>query len=175
VFTSPQSRSVRQGALLLAAWALLVAGCGDDRAARVRPEAGTAAAKAVDAACRPDEVQTGAPPRWTAAAALPTEMPFALARGEQLAAFFFTHPLHVTRVREHNKVQWVLARPTGGEPLEITATRPRTGTVRAKTDPGLGGNGQIQRSALDFPAPGCWRLTLRWGAERATRDVNVVR
>ena len=44
--------------------------------------------------------------------------------------------------RTHSPVvQRVLARPTGGEPLEITATRPRTGTVRAKTDPGLGGNG----------------------------------
>ena len=103
-------------------------------------------------------------------------MPFALARGEQLAAFFFTHPLHVTRAREHNKVLWVLARPNGGEPLEITAKRAgRSGAVRTKSDPGLGGNGQIQRSALDFPAPGCWRLTLRWGAERATLDVYVVR
>jgi hypothetical protein len=33
--------------------------------------------------------------------------------------------------------------------------------------------GEIYPSYVDLPAPGCWRLSLRWGAHAAQLDVEV--
>lgn len=101
--------------------------------------------------------------------------PYALARGEPVAAFLFSHPLRARLPRgTRNKILWVVGTGPKAAPLRITghvATNPRR--VAHWRGDANGGSGQIQRSLLQFPAPGCWRLTLRWGSHTAQLDVHV--
>jgi hypothetical protein len=99
-------------------------------------------------------------------------MPYAVDASEQVAAFFFTNPLQARTPRSfRNKILWVVGRTADAERLAITARSDGT-TVRASGDPGAG-SGQIQRTTIRFPKPGCWRLNLRWGERRSTLDVRV--
>jgi hypothetical protein len=104
-------------------------------------------------------------------------MPYALASGDDVVAFFFTHPLLAGRARPgepQNKVLWAVRSPEGRMPLEIVARSPDRDAraIAVSADTG-GGQGEIQRSIVDLPTPGCWRLSLRWGAHQATIDFRV--
>lgn len=125
-------------------------------------------------ACSPAPVRTDLPPSWARVSDVPPPpLPYAIDAGQQVAAFFFTSPLRARTPRSfRNKILWVVGSTANAERLAITA---RSGgrTVRASGDPG-GGSGQIQRTMIRFPEPGCWRLDLRWGERRSAIDVRVV-
>lgn len=100
-------------------------------------------------------------------------MPYAIDPSGQIAAFFFTDPLRArTRRAIRNQILWVVGHTVDAERLTITARSDGT-TVRSSGEPG-GGSGQIQRTTIRFPEPGCWRFDLRWGIRRTTLDVRVV-
>lgn len=72
----------------------------------------------------------------------------------------FGYPLSAPpRPSRQNKILWVARNPTSGR-LAIDAQLDGTGPVVSR-EVGFGGG----RSILDLPAAGCWRLTLRWGAQ----------
>jgi hypothetical protein len=128
--------------------------------------------------CSPTAIRRTSPPEWTAVAGLPMPMPYAVASGDEVVAFFFTHPLLAGRAHSgepQNKVLWVVRSPEGGIPLDIVARIPdrKSQGIAIKADTG-GGSGEIQRSIIDVPRPGCWRLFLRWGPREATLDVRVI-
>ena len=105
-------------------------------------------------------------------------MPYALASGDDVAAFFFTQPLLAGTARRgepQNKVLWVVRSPEDGMPLDVVARSEGDDTpaIAVPADTG-GGSGEIQRSIVDVPEPGCWRLSLRWGNREASLDVRVI-
>jgi hypothetical protein len=101
--------------------------------------------------------------------------PYALASGAPVAAVFFSYPLRAKLpAGTRNKILWVVGPRPKAEPLVIVArlaNAPREG-LHARGD-GSGGSGQIQRTLLQFPAPGCWRLMLRWEDHTARLDVRL--
>ena len=154
---------------------VLVVGCGGGdgggqaRRDGTRPQGGAQA----PGACSPAPVRTNVPPSWARAPDVPPPpMPYAIDSSKQVAAFFFTNPLRArTRRAFRNKILWVVGRTADAERLTITARSDGT-TVRSSGDAG-GGSGQIQRTTIRFPKPGCWRLDLRWGQRRSMLDVRV--
>jgi hypothetical protein len=140
----------------------------DDRAGAATPAAGDEAGP-----CAPAPVRSNAPPEWAGLPEVPPPpMPYAIDPSEQVAAFFFTHPLKARTPRGvRNKILWIVGRTPEAERLVITAQSAGR-TVRSSGDAG-GGSGQIQRTTIRFPEPGCWRLDLRWGERRARLDVRV--
>jgi hypothetical protein len=100
-------------------------------------------------------------------------VPYALASGGTAAAFFFADPLRAGHpINPSNKVLWVVRFPRAGKPLTITARRAAGSSqvVRIRR-PADSGPGEIYPSYIDLPEPGCWQLTLAWGAHRA--GINV--
>ncbi len=86
-------------------------------------------------------------------------------------------PRLVLHAEVRHKVLWH-PRKGGGIRLQIVARRldgpgSFTGRFGPATVPGSGA-GVVFPSALTFPAPGCWQLTLRTGALRRTVVVEVV-
>jgi hypothetical protein len=175
-------RGARLTLFLAACVLLLPAACasgneGDDGPNRPTETGKADEATGADRPCVPTAIRRTSPPEWTAVAGLPMPMPYALSPGDEVAAFFFTHPLLAGRARRgepQNKVLWVVRSPKDGMPLEIVARSPDRNArgIAVPADTG-GGSGEIQRSIIDLLRPGCWRLFLRWGAREATIDVRV--
>jgi hypothetical protein len=123
-------------------------------------------------ACVPADLRRGAPPAWARLPGVPTSVPYAVATGGRVAAFFFTRPLRAGR---RGKLLWVVPRPGQTRAMTVRAGRmPRAGApvVVVRADAGAG-SGEIQRTILRLPAPGCWRVEVRSGSRRATLDVRV--
>jgi hypothetical protein len=167
--------------LIAVATAALLAGCGDSSGShRAPPSRSTVADPAPERrSCRPAPIHRGAPPRWTAAAWSDSSpgftLPYALASSDAAGAFFFAHPIradHPTNPR--NKILWIVRSPRDGHPLQITA---RFGAERSlvvhSSWPANAEPGEIYPSYLNLPRPGCWALTLAWGAHRASIDVRI--
>jgi hypothetical protein len=129
-------------------------------------------------ACAPAPIEHGAPPSWSAAAWSSSSpdfrVPYALASGDTAGAFFFADPLRAGHPKNpSNKVLWIVAAPRNGHPLRIVARRPDSSqTVRMQL-PADSGPGEIYPSGVDLPSAGCWKLSLAWGAHRASIDVEV--
>jgi hypothetical protein len=128
-------------------------------------------------ACAPASVRRSSSPGWTKVAGLPPSMPYAIATGDSSAAFFFSYPLragHASPGEPQNKILWVIRSPQQPGPLRILA---RSAERPNRAIPGVadsdGGSGVIQRSIVDLPTDGCWRLFLRWATQDATLDVRV--
>jgi hypothetical protein len=105
---------------------------------------------------------------------VPADLPHAVASTRDVAAFFFADPLLAGRPHRgepQNKVLWVV-RGGARTPLVITARSSNSGRVRVVADSG-GSSGQVQRTILTLPKPGCWRLDLSWDDNRARLDVQV--
>jgi hypothetical protein len=115
-------------------------------------------------ACR-DGVRDAVLPSWARAGFSEREprVPHAVGRDGRIAAVVFGHPLTSPPLRDRaNKILWVPR-----EPL----TAPAALTVDAQRMEGAEAVGEPVRrviedgpgpSTVDLPAPGCWRLTLRW-------------
>lgn len=91
-------------------------------------------------------------------------------RGE-VVGVLFGYPLSVPRRADRsNKILWVPRLPPGPGRLSVDAQLEGRGTA-VHRDVGFGGG----QSIIDLPSPGCWRMTLRWGADVSdTVDVPYV-
>jgi hypothetical protein len=129
-------------------------------------------------ACVPAPIQHGAPPSWSQAAWSASSpdfrIPYALASGDTAGAFFFADPIHAGHPENpSNKVLWVVGSPRNGNSLRIVARRPGSSKVVRMQFPANSGPGEIYPSGVDLPSAGCWKLSLAWGAHRASIDVEV--
>jgi hypothetical protein len=156
---------------------VMAAGCGASKQSHAQGSTAGGDPQQVQVRCAPAPLRRGAPPAWAAGA--PTQIPFALARGARVAAFFFVYPSPLRTGhpgRPTNKILWVVGAPRQGKPLKIVARLfgKRRSPVRFSW-PANSSPGEIYPSIIDLPAPGCWRLALAWAGHHATIDVNVVR
>ena len=168
---------------LATAMMLLPAACGGPGAATVRSASGSAAVRpsspGADAPCIPAAIHRGPMPAWTAAAWSDSpgfRVPYALASNGAAGAFYFVRPLRAGHpTNPANKVLWIVRFPRDGHPLNITARLSTDPSQVVRTSwPADSSPGEIYPSYVDLPMPGCWRLSLAWGAHRASIDVEVV-
>jgi hypothetical protein len=98
-------------------------------------------------------------------------LPFAVGRSGEIAALVFGYPLlsPPSRTRS-NKILWVARRSTGAGDLRIRAQR-MVGTRRVGRPVARTVSGGPGPSIVNLPAPGCWRLTLRWSSRADTLDL----
>ena len=100
-------------------------------------------------------------------------LPHVLGRSHQIAALVFGYPLRSPPLKDRgNKILWVSRRAV--KPLsdlrihaQRMAGRHRVG--RPVTRVVAGGPGP---SGINLPAPGCWRLTLRWSGRTDELDLQ---
>ena len=97
-------------------------------------------------------------------------MPHVLSTAGKLTAILWADPLLSPPPKDHsNKILWVSPTNSGSD-LRISAQRmirsTQVGSPVARKV--IGGPGP---SIIDLPAPGCWRLTLRWSDQLDTLDL----
>jgi hypothetical protein len=95
-------------------------------------------------------------------------------RHERILAVLFADPLYSPAPPNRgNKILWLSRLPqTPGSSLRISAQRMRGAAVLGSPwrHTVAGGAGP---SLVNFPAAGCWRLTLRWSGRSDTLDLTV--
>jgi hypothetical protein len=123
----------------------------------------------VDAGCGGTRVAKGGQPSWSSSAGSLEGLRFVLSNQDDVAGFLFGpslragHPTNPT-----NKILWVVREPRNGQPLHIAAAPDASTEAMVAYDfPANSSPGEIYPSIVDVPAPGCWRLTLTWGGNRA--------
>jgi hypothetical protein len=103
-------------------------------------------------------------------------LPHVIGRSGEIAALIFGYPLRSPAVKDRgNKILWVSRRAVRPlSDLRIRAQRMdgRRRVGRPVTRVVAGGPGP---SGIDLPAPGCWRLTLRWSGRSDQLDLRYVR
>ena len=101
-------------------------------------------------------------------------MPHELGRSGRIVAIVFGYPLLSPPSRQRsNKILWV-ARQANGTALWVRAQR-MAGSSRAGAPVSRVIAGGPGPSIVDLPAPGCWRLTLRWAGQTDTLDLRYRR
>lgn len=121
--------------------------------------------------CRSD-VQVGSLPEWARSGfSEGARVPRAIGHAGRIVAVPFSQPLVATQdTSPQNKVLLIPREPlTGPTPLRIEARLEGTGDVVLRERPEGPGPG-----TLDLPRPGCWRLTLTWGDQTDTLDLDYV-
>jgi hypothetical protein len=100
-------------------------------------------------------------------------LPHVLGRSGKIAALIFGYPLRSPEGRDRgNKILWVSRRDVKPlSDLRIHAQRMdgRRRVGRPVTRVVVGGPGP---SGINLPAPGCWRLTLRWSGRTDELDLQ---
>jgi hypothetical protein len=120
-------------------------------------------------------VRKGVLPTWarTGFSAPRPRMPHVLGRSGEIAALVFAYPLRSPPVKNRgNKILWVSRRDVKPlSDLRIHAQRMdgRRRVGRPVTRVVMGGPGP---SGINLPAPGCWRLTLRWSGRTDELDLQ---
>jgi hypothetical protein len=147
--------------LLIASVLALIAGAPTAPASRVRP-------------CAP-AVSRGVLPVWARGGfsdARPRP-PHVLGRSGGIAAILFVDPLHAPPLaRRNTKILWVARRPLP-RPADLRISAQRiAGTSRVGEPVSRRVEGGPGPSIVDLPAPGCWRLTLHWGAHADELDLR---
>ena len=103
-------------------------------------------------------------------------LPHVIGRSGEIAALVFGYPLRSPPLEDRgNKILWVSRRAVKPlSDLRIRAQRMegRRRVGRPVTRVVVGGPGP---SGIDLPAPGCWRLTLRWSGRTDELDLRYVR
>ena len=139
--------------------------------------AAVAAAAALVAPCRPD-VRRDVLPVWARGGfsePRPRLPPHVYGRAGEIVAIVFAFPLRSPPPADHNnKILWVARRPL--RPLSnlrihaqrVEGRRPVGAPVTRVVEGGPG------PSIVDLPAPGCWRLTLRWSGRVDELDLRYV-
>ena len=124
--------------------------------------------------CR-SEVQTGVLPVWARAGFSDPKprMPHVLGRSGRIAALVFGYPLlSPPSAKRSNKILWV-SRASVQPPYDLRISAQRMAGARTVGRPGAravrGGPGP---SIIDLPAPGCWRLLLRWSGRSDSLDLR---
>jgi hypothetical protein len=125
-------------------------------------------------ACR-SVVRQGVLPSWarTGFSDARPRLPHVLGRSGEIAALVFGYPLRSPPDKDRgNKILWVSRRDVRAlSDLRIHAQRMdgRRRVGRAVTRVVVGGPGP---SGINLPAPGCWRLTLRWSGRTDELDLQ---
>jgi hypothetical protein len=125
-------------------------------------------------ACR-SVVRQGVLPAWarTGFSDPRPRLPHVLGRSGEIAALVFGYPLRSPPAKDRgNKVLWVSRREVKPlSDLRIHAQRMdgrrRVGQPVTRVVPGGPGP-----SGINLPAPGCWRLTLRWSGRTDELDLQ---
>jgi hypothetical protein len=127
-------------------------------------------------ACRP-QISDGVLPRWARAgfSARRPRIPHELGRSGRILAIVWGR-LDSPPSRDHsNKINWVSrVRIIPGRTLRIEAQR-MNGTTPVGAPVRRRLVGGPAASIIDLPAPGCWRLTLRWSGWRDELDLRYDR
>jgi hypothetical protein len=140
----------------------------------VASAAPAAVSRATPTGCRSD-MRTGVLPAWARGGFSDPRprIPHVVGRGGKIVAILFGYPLvSPPAKRRSNKILWVSRSAWRGQTdLRIRAQRMESdrpvGRPVARTL--TGGPGP---SIVDLPAPGCWRLTLRWGGRSDRLDLR---
>jgi hypothetical protein len=136
--------------------------------------AAPAASPARPAACRAAVVD-GVLPAWARSGFSDPKprLPYVLGRSRRIAALLFGRPLRSPPAADHNnKILWVSRAPSvAGSDLRIRAQRMR-GSAPVGRAVARRVDGSPGPSIIDLPAPGCWRLTLRWSGRVDTLDLR---
>jgi hypothetical protein len=99
-------------------------------------------------------------------------LPHVVGRSGEIAALVFGYPLRSPPAKDSNKILWVSRRDVKPlSDLRIHAQRMdgRRRVGRPVTRVVVGGPGP---SGINLPAPGCWRLTLRWSGRTDELDLQ---
>jgi hypothetical protein len=123
-------------------------------------------------------VHHGVLPTWarTGFSAPRPRLPHVIGRSGEIAALVFGYPLRSPPLKDRgNKILWVSRRAV--RPLSDLRIRAQRMDGRRRighpvTRVVVGGPGP---SGIDLPAPGCWRLTLRWSGRTDQLDLRYVR
>ena len=157
--------TLRRVATLIATVSLAVA---------VAVAAAPSASSSPTAACR-SVVHKGVLPAWarTGFSDPRPRLPHVLGRSHEIAALVFGYPLRSPAAKDRgNKILWVSRRAVKPlSDLRIHAQRMtgRRSVGRPVTRVVVGGPGP---SGINLPAPGCWRLTLRWSGRTDELDLQ---
>jgi hypothetical protein len=146
-------------------------------AALVVAAAPASAGSSAPAACH-SAVHHGVLPTWarTGFSDPRPRLPHVLGRSGEIAALIFGYPLRSPPLKDRgNKILWVSRRAV--KPLSDLRIRAQRMEGRRRvghpvTRVVVGGPGP---SGIDLPAPGCWRLTLRWSGRSDHLDLRYVR
>jgi hypothetical protein len=123
-------------------------------------------------------VHQGVLPTWarTGFSAPRPRLPHVIGRSGEIAALVFGYPLRSPPVKDRgNKILWVSRRavkPLSDLRIHAQRMEGRRRVGRAVTRVVVGGPGP---SGINLPAPGCWRLTLRWSGRTDQLDLRYVR
>jgi hypothetical protein len=139
-----------------------------------------APARAGDAAVSPchSAVHKGVLPTWarTGFSDPRPKLPHVLGRSGKIAALIFGYPLRWPPGKDRaNKILWVSRRavkPLSDLRIHAQRMEGRRHVGRPVTRVVVGGPGP---SGIDLPAPGCWRLTLRWSGRIDHLDLRYAR
>jgi len=120
----------------------------------------------------------GVLPTWarTGFSAPRPRLPHVIGRSGEIAALVFGYPLRSPPVKDRgNKILWVsrrAVRPLSDLRIHAQRMDGRRRVGHPVTRVVVGGPGP---SGIDLPAPGCWRLTLRWSGRTDQLDLRYVR
>ena len=123
-------------------------------------------------------VHHGVLPTWarTGFSAPRPRLPHVIGRSGEIAALVFGYPLRSPPAKDRgNKILWVsrrAVRPLSDLRIRAQRMEGRRRVGRPVTRVVAGGPGP---SGIDLPAPGCWRLTLRWSGRTDELDLRYVR
>jgi hypothetical protein len=99
-----------------------------------------------------------------------------IGRSDEIAALVFGYPLRSPEAKDRgNKILWVSRRavkPLSDLRIHAQRMEGRHRVGRPVTRVVVGGPGP---SGINLPAPGCWRLTLRWSGRTDELDLRYVR
>jgi hypothetical protein len=161
---------IRAGSCAVGVAALVALGLGSEAGAH-------ASASSSGATCHADVIMGVLPTCARAGFSDPRpRMPYVLGRGGKIAGILFGNPLRAPAppTGRANKILWVARTPPQSRSdLRINAQRMIGSDAvgapvsrRVSNGPGP--------SIIDVPAPGCWRLTLRWSGRLDTLDLRYI-
>ena len=133
-----------------------------------------AAASSGPPACHSD-VRKGVLPTWarTGFSAPRPRLPHVIGRSDEIAALVFGYPLRSPVAKDRgNKILWVsrrAVRPLSDLRIHAQRMQGSRRVGRPVTRVVVGGPGP---SGINLPAPGCWRLTLRWSGRTDELDLQ---
>jgi hypothetical protein len=122
-------------------------------------------------------VHHGVLPAWarTGFSAPRPRLPHVVGRSGEIAALVFGYPLRSPPLEDRgNKILWVsrrTVRPLSDLRIRAQRMEGRRRVGRPVTRVVVGGPGP---SGINLPAPGCWRLTLRWSGRSDQLDLRYV-